>query len=73
MFIGGICDARTTGILLKVLAHSIAVDVVSGHSWVDVRSSDVVMPIFFSVYLFIIHKLHLIWGLVEVYPMWVAS
>ena len=47
MFIGGICDARTTGILLKVLAHSIAVDVVSGH---DVRSSnvEVVMPIFFQ-------------------------
>ena len=50
MFIGGICDARTTGILLKVLAHSIAVDVVSGHDWVDVRCSDVqvVMPIFFQ-------------------------
>ena len=47
MFIGGICDARTAGILLKVLAHSIVVDVVSGH---DVRSSDVqvVMPIYFQ-------------------------
>ena len=49
MFIGGICDARTTGIL-KVLAHSIAIDVVSGHDLVDVRSSNiqVVMPIFFQ-------------------------
>ena len=41
---------RITGILLRTLAHSIAIDVVSGHDWVDVRCSDVevVMPIFFQ-------------------------
>ena len=41
---------RITGILLRTLVHSIAVDVVSGHDWVDVKSSDVqvVMPIFFQ-------------------------